>query len=74
MSEIENEAKQKAQENGTDVDKEKEQLINEILKDAGPVVDRMKELAGKMNGMVERIGESPNHPIQYFLSAVQDGV
>lgn len=34
MSEIENEAKQKANENGTDVDKEKEQLINEILKDA----------------------------------------
>lgn len=56
MVEIENEAKTKAKENGTDVDKEKEQIINGILKDAGPVVDRMKELAGKMNGMVERIG------------------
>lgn len=56
MAEIEKTAAANAERNGTGAGTEKQKLVDGILKDAEPVVNRMKELAGKMNGMVERIG------------------
>lgn len=56
MAEIEKNAAANAERNGTGAGTEKQKLVDGILKDAEPVVNRMKELAGKMNGMVERIG------------------
>ena len=56
MAEIEKTAAANAERNGTGAGTEKQKLVDGILKDAEPVVNRMKELAGKMNSMVERIG------------------
>lgn len=56
MAEIEKTAAANAERNGTGAGTEKQKLVDGILKDAEPVVNRMKELAGKINGMMERIG------------------
>lgn len=52
----------------------KQKLVDGILKDAEPVVNRMKELAGKMNGMVELHGNPADPPDEHLLPAVQDGI